>query len=949
MSSNARHQTVMNGTVQSAAKTAATERYETLLRVSQTLISTRSSGELFRLLARELRAVVNFYVMGIGIYDENAHDVSLTSYGEPGDPLQVPKLVPEETFTWWVYQHQEPLIIPSLDAETRFPAVAEMLKNRGVRSVCVLPLTTVHRRLGGLAVGSIEADAYSTEEVRFLTLVANQVALAVDDALNFEASQQTKEALRASGEGFRLIVDSIPGLINTTTAEGEFEFVSQQSLEYFGKTLDELKGFESKGWTTSDLVHPDDHTRMLATWRRSVETGHPHESEYRIRRADGVYRWFHVRSLPWRDTEGRIIRWYTLRTDIDDRKRMEEALRTSELSLGLVVDSIPGLVNTMTAEGENEFVNQQVLDYFGKCPEELNRWATSDLIHPDDLPRAIATFTSSIETGQPYDIEHRIRRADGVYRWFQVRALPLRDTEGRIIRWYVLSTDIDERKQAEDRLQLLLDITNQVVSNLQLRDLLRAISASVRRVMQCDLVGVFLADSDGDRLQTFVLDFPESKGFIREEYCSMEGSLGGFVFRTGKPWRGNSSDVLQLGLTDEPALPEGLKAGCMVPLVSRNRVLGLLGLGRREENAFSQADMGFLAQVASQLAIAVENALEYGQITEAKERLAEQKLYLEDEIRIEQNFEEIIGNSQSLKAVLESVRIVAPADSTALIQGETGTGKEMIARAIHNLSSRKGHAFVKVNCAAIPLGLLESELFGHEKGAFTGAITQKIGRFELAHKGTLFLDEVGDIPLELQPKLLRVLQEQEFERLGSNRTQRVDVRLLAATNVSLTQMVAEKKFRSDLYYRLNVFPIDVPPLRDRREDIPLLVRYFANKYARRMGRQIESIPREAMDALCRYAWPGNIRELQNLMERAVLLSTGTSLRVPLGEIFACANEHAVSRGNALEQAEREQIVRALRESNWVVGGLRGAAARLGLKRTSLAYRMQKLGISRPPQ
>src|SRR5258707_1212741 len=387
----------------------------------------------------------------------------------------------------------------------------------------------------------------------------------------------------------------------------------------------------------------------------------------------------------------------------------------------------------------------------------------------------------------------------------------------------------------------------------------------------------------------------------------------------------------------------------MVPLVRRNRVLGLLGLGRREENSFSQADMGFLAQVASQLAIAVENALEYGQITEAKERLAEQKLYLEDEIRIEQNFEEIIGNSQSLKAVLESVRIVAPADSTALIQGETGTGKEMIARAIYNLSSRKGHAFVKVNCAAIPLGLLESELFGHEKGAFTGAIIQKVGRFELAHKGTLFLDEVGDIPLELQPKLLRVLQEQEFERLGSNRTQRVDVRVLAATNASLSQLVAEKKFRRDLYYRLNVFPIDVPPLRDRRDDIPLLVHYFANKYARRMGKQIESIPNETMDALARYSWPGNIRELQNLMERAALLSTGPSLRVPLAEILSDPGLNAASGGNALEQAEREQIVRALRDSNWVVGGAQGAAARLGLKRTSLAYKMQKLGISHPPR
>jgi formate hydrogenlyase transcriptional activator len=807
----------MSGTVQRAAETAVTKRYEALLRVSQTLISIRSSEELFRLLARELRAVVNFYVMGVGIYDENAHEVRLTSYGEPGVPLQVPELAPEETFTWWVYQHQQPLIIPSLDAETRFPAVAEMLKNRGVRSVCALPLTTVHRRLGGLAVGSIEVDAYSQEEVSFLSLVANQVALAVDDALNFDASQHAKEALRASEENFRLIVDSIPGLVATATAEGEVEFVNQQCLDYFGKTLDELKE------RTSDVVHPDDRSLVKAAWERSVETGHP------------------------------------------------------------------------------------------------------------------------------FDFEYRLRHADGVYRWFNVRALPLRDMEGRIIRWYALHTDIDERKHAEDRLQLLLEITNRVVSNLQLRDLLRAISASVRRVMQCDLVGVFLPDSEGNRLQTFVLDFPESKGFIREEYCSTEGSLGGFVFGTGKPWTGSAADVLQLGLQDDAVIPEGLKTGCLLPLVSRNRVLGLLGLGRRKENAFSQADIGFLTQVATQIAIAVENALDYGQMTQAKERLAEHKLYLEDEIRVEHNSEEIIGHSPRLKAVLESIRIVAPADSTVLIQGETGTGKELIARAIHNLSPRKGHAFVKVNCAAIPSGLLESDLFGHEKGSFTGAIAQKIGRFELAHKGTLFLDEVGDIPLELQPKLLRVLQEQEFERLGSTRTQRVDVRVLAATHASLTQMVAEKKFRSDLYYRLNVFPVVVPPLRERREDIPLLIRHFANKYARRMGKKIESIPKETMDALSRYPWPGNIRELQNLMERAVLLSAGSSLRVPLGEIVTGSDHCAVSRGNALEQAEREQIVRALRESNWIIGGERGAAARLGLKRTSLAYRMQKLGISRPAQ
>jgi formate hydrogenlyase transcriptional activator len=343
----------------------------------------------------------------------------------------------------------------------------------------------------------------------------------------------------------------------------------------------------------------------------------------------------------------------------------------------------------------------------------------------------------------------------------------------------------------------------------------------------------------------------------------------------------------------------------------------------------------------------LENAFE--SIKHLKDRLQDENLELREQIDQVFMFEEIVGSSPPLKAVLQSIRIVAPADSTVLIQGETGTGKEMIARAIHKLSPRKDQAFVKVNCAAIPLGLLESELFGHERGAFTGAIAQKIGRFELAHKGTLFLDEVGDIPLELQPKLLRVLQEQEFERLGSTRTQRVDVRVLAATNVSLTQMVAEKKFRSDLYYRLKVFPIDIPPLRDRREDIPLLVRYFSNKYARRIGKHIESIPKETMDALSRYAWPGNIRELQNLMERATLLSNGPSLRVPLGEILNDTRHSAVSGGNALEQAERAQIIRALHESNWVVGGTHGAATRLGLKRTSLAYKMQKLGISRPPQ
>jgi formate hydrogenlyase transcriptional activator len=360
-------------------------------------------------------------------------------------------------------------------------------------------------------------------------------------------------------------------------------------------------------------------------------------------------------------------------------------------------------------------------------------------------------------------------------------------------------------------------------------------------------------------------------------------------------------------------------------------------------------ESNLLEQRTNPIPFPLKKRLEYQHCHSLLHDSAEQYVsFVEDSI-VEDGFQGIIGSNARLRAVLEDIQIVAPADSTALILGETGTGKELVARAIHDLSPRKNYGFVKVNCAAIPSGLLESELFGHERGAFTGAIAQKIGRFELANKGTLFLDEIGDIPLELQPKLLRVLQEQEFERLGSTRTQRVDVRIVAATNADLAQLVAEKKFRSDLYYRLNVFPIAVPSLRDRRDDIPRLIRHFANKYASRMNKHIEKISKRAMEALCRHTWPGNIRELQNLMERAVLLSPGPSLQVPLKDISSVVDLSCASDGSALEQVERELILRALRESNWVVGGTRGAAARLRLNRTGLAYKMKKFGISRPAQ
>jgi formate hydrogenlyase transcriptional activator len=523
----------------------------------------------------------------------------------------------------------------------------------------------------------------------------------------------------------------------------------------------------------------------------------------------------------------------------------------------------------------------------------------------------------------------------------------------------------EELQSKNERLELLLHVTNQVVCNLELREVMRTISQDVRRVMRCDYAGLSLPDSqDKEKLRLYALDFPESKGFIREELTySMERSPSGTVFRNKKPSTFNSPFT---GWVEEPVAPiveialrEGLKSFCFLPLISRDHAVGVLALGRLRNDAFTQDEVHFLGQVANQIAVAVANALAYQEIRELKDQLSSEKLYLEDEIRSEMDFSKITGNSAALRRVLKLAQTVAPTDSTVLIYGETGTGKELIARAIHDLSPRSAKPFVKLNCAAIPTGLLESELFGHEKGAFTGAIAQRIGRFEVADSGTIFLDEIGEIPLELQSKLLRVLQEKEFERLGSSRTLRTEARLIAATNRDLESMVNELKFRSDLFFRLDVFPIHVPPLRERQEDIPLLVRRFTQQFSRRMNKAIDTIPSAAMDALCRYRWPGNIRELQNVIERAVIISTGPTLQLDVADLKFPEVSHSQETGgtavhatasgalrNTLRETERQQILTALQQSDWVVAGPHGAAVRLGMNRSTLQVRMRKLGISR---
>jgi formate hydrogenlyase transcriptional activator len=666
-------------------------RYESLIRIATAVRSQKDPQDLFELLVKELGQVVQFDA--IAQYDERSNKIHWHMCPGCRKPdSTAPEIDKEGTLAAWVYRHQETVALPTLDHETRFPASIDLMRQAGLQSVCALPLSTAHRRLGSLAIASVHRNAYSREEIRFCSLVANQIALAMDDAFNFQALQR-----------------------------------------------------------------------------------------------------------------------------------------------------------------------------------------------------------------------------------------------------------------AQERLELLLDLTNRVVSNLNLRDVLREISASIRRVMQCDGVGIDLPSPDDKKLRLYALDFPDNPGIIQEgfEPPADEKASALRVFDSGEAVILSKTEI-----EAEPSMPHfGIQSLAHVPLTGRGGIVGVLSLGSWRESAFSGDDLTFLGQIARQVAIAIENAWAFGEVSELKNKLAQEKLYLEDEIRSELKFEEIVGKSEALRRVLQEVETVAPTDSTVLIYGETGTGKELIARAVHNLSSRQSNGFVKLNCAAIPTGLLESELFGHERGAFTGAIAQRIGRFELAHRGTMFLDEIGEVPLELQPKLLRVLQEREFERLGSTRTLRTDARLIAATNRDLETLVSEQKFRSDLYYRLNVFPVRVPALRERPEDIPLLVRHFVQQFSRSISKTIDTIPSDTMSTLTKYPWPGNIRELQNVIERAVILTRGPILNVPSDDLRVptSLNQPTSAPGTrnmraVLDETERQQIVAALEQSNWTVAGTNGAAARLGIKRSTLQSRMQKLGI-----
>jgi len=855
-------------------------QHRTLLEVSESIALHRDLKALLQDLAKRLPSVVPFEYIGLILHNPE-RNMMRAYYVGTGDSESLPtglELPVEESAGGWVFKTQKPLIVPRLEDEARFPRVTEILRKIGAQSYFMFPLTTAVRRLGAMFIARNLSSELKVTEMDFLQQVVNQVAVTVDNVLNYESGQVAQQQLALERDRLRLLL-------------GVTESIALH------RDLDEL--FHDLAQRLPRIL-PFDYINVVL-----------HEPARNVMRLC-----FLVTSQP----------------------------STISPGLEIPVDESPGglVWKTQQPLTVNDITQER---RFPKLTERLREnGVQSFCVFPLTTAqrRLGAMGFGTLQRGAAYQ--------EAELNFMQQVAKQVAVAVDNALNYETALASQRQLARERDRQQLLLEINNAVVSNLALDDVFTAISASLRKVIQHDSSSLVLYNPATHLLRVHVLDFANNTSFVDEKEAGQPcKSPASIAIASGEPELFGEEDLKKMSSECEMAqrlISAGVKSLCCVPLLSHSRVLGTLNLGRRRDDAFNREEVDLLRQVAQQIAIAVENGLAYREIAELKEKLDKEKLYLEEEIRTEYNFEEIVGESAALKRILKQAETVAPTDSTVLIQGETGTGKELIARAIHNLSGRRERTFVKINCAAIPTGLLESELFGHERGAFTGAIAQKVGRFELAHQGTLFLDEVGDIPLELQSKLLRVIQEQEFERLGSTKTIKVNVRLVAATNRDLARMAADNQFRSDLYYRLNVFPVTVPPLRERPEDIPLLIRYFAQKYAQQMKKKIETIPAETMTGLSRYHWPGNIRELENLIERSVILSQGPDLHVSLGELKLQTTP--VSDGEAtLEAAERKHILRALRETNWVIGGPSGAAARLGMKRTTLQSKIQKLGISRP--
>jgi formate hydrogenlyase transcriptional activator len=854
------------------------ERLQLLLEINNAVVSKLDLQGLIDAVSDSLRKIVPLNAVGILIYDpeKNALRPFASDFQNVDPPVSKDYLIPlDKSAEGMAFTTGRPMFVSRFGPESLEIDHVRRVYDAGFRSGGNIPLITHGRKLGVLGVGSLRENAFSDADVQLLCQIANQVAIAVDNALNFERARKAELEVKRQYDQLRLMLE-----INNAVVS---QLDLRELVRVTASCLREILRYELAGLSLYD----------------------PEIQQLRAYAYDSPDKRFIIPEGTPIPLEGSLGGRAFLSGQPVFVNRLDSVEITSEFintvaALGVKsVGCVP-----LTAHGRK-------LGFLGVGSFRENAFSEAEQELLGHITNQIAI---AVENALNFD---QARRAERQY--------------------------LRER----DRLGLLLQVNNAIASALDLPELFRAVSGALRQVFQHDFAVMGLYDGAKEELRAYVLDGLKGFNFLEEGMLvPLDGTPVGVAIATRQPVIVGRDDLRNFSAeVVKRSLEQGLRSTCSVPLLRHDRVIGAMTIASKTESAFVPDDGELLGQIANQVAIAVENAVAYREIDTLKNKLASEKLYLEDEIRTEHNFEELIGASPSFKRILKQIETVAPTGSTVLIRGETGTGKELIARAIHSLSDRRERTLVKINCAAIPSGLLESELFGHEKGAFTGAIAQRIGRFELANKGTLFLDEIGDIPLELQPKLLRVLQEQEFERLGSARTQKVDVRLIAATNCDLEEMVADRKYRSDLYYRLNVFPITIPPLRERPGDIPALTRFFTNKYARRLKKRIEAIPADAMTALTNYHWPGNVRELEHFIERAVVLTQGQELEVSLSELKTASPAVPVNI-STLEDAERDHILRALEETQWVIGGPNGAAARLGMKRTTLQSKMQKLGISR---
>jgi formate hydrogenlyase transcriptional activator len=747
----------------------------------------------------------------------------------------------------------------------------------------------------------------------------------------------------SSSQRWRLL-ESAPDAMVIVDREGRIAFVNSHTERMFGYAPTELLG------QSVEVLVPEAarqahvrHRSEYATAPRRREMGSG--LELTGRRKDGTAFPVEISLSPLEEREGCFV--VAAIRDTTERKRVQEALRLSEERFRrLTAEVTDYAIFMLDPEGRVKTWNVGAQRIKGYPPDEIIGRHFSCFFLAEDVERGKPAEELAIAAREGR-VEHegwRVRK-DGSRFWANVVITALHDERGKLLGFTKVTKDITEQKRVRE--SFLLEVTRTLLSNLDITKLLAAIGMCIRQVKDFDYATLALYDSETKMLRLQSIGAAPGRDPLPSgALLPITGSPDGWAYVSGKPLilRGSPGEHFPFELAEHLAR-ESVKSGCWVPLSGREGPFGTLNLFSRQPNGFSDSDLEALLQLGSQISVALDNALAYRRLSDLNARLEKEKRYLEDELRINSSFEEIVGESKALKLVLKQIETVAPTDSTVLILGETGTGKEPLARAVHDLSPRRHRAFIKVSCASVPAGLLESELFGHEKGAFTGAIAQRIGRFELAHQGTLFLDEVGEIPLDLQPKLLRVLQERQFERLGNSRTMTTDVRIVAATNRDLGKLVATGQFRSDLYYRLSVFPVLVPPLRERTEDIPLLVHYFLARFAKNMGRAIDTVPLDTMQALIRYSWPGNVRELEHLIERAVILSPGPDLRIPSSEL-AYGNEVLPKASATMHDVEREHILRVLRETKGKIGGPGGAAERLGMNRTTLNSRLQKLGISR---